>query len=176
MIGHDYPCMMVRPVTVVMHDGFGENVASGGIGEEARARSRVEPFLQPPGKTMVILPPDFVGPWQRMMAFPKDKVLLPFQQFFAWHGIFEPESDELHHLALLPMGKQTPMAFDFGAGIEEIRHSRRLAAREMFWQAKAVIAGSEEAQSCGCGEGGEGGFRIRRAYAATTGLSWLRTG
>jgi hypothetical protein len=64
----------------------------------------------------------------------------------------------LHHLALLPMGKQTPMAFDFGAGIEEIRHSRRLAAREMFWQAKAVIAGSEQPQSCGCGEGGEGGL------------------
>jgi hypothetical protein len=55
-----------------------------------------------------------------MMAEPCIPFLLPLADLRGGHGIAQSERDELHHLALLPMGEHGPVFLDFFRFIEEV--------------------------------------------------------
>jgi len=89
----------------------------------------IQPMLKFPCESFMVFL-FFCGcPWLGMMGFPNGQFPPPWTEFGLRHGIGEPEGNELHDLALLPVGKIGPVFEGLVFGMVELGHEGRLCLK-----------------------------------------------
>ena len=82
----------------------------------------IQPLFEFPGEASVIFLGLLICPWLGICLFPREGIVPPLSEFGLRHRVGESKGDELHHLALLPVGKRVAVFGGFLFRVVELGH------------------------------------------------------